>query len=154
MNFGLVSRLLSVVMVIIALAFALCLGVSIFLDSEADQRLTIAAYSASLATALIFAGILYWTGRKAPQRFYRREALSVIGLGWILSSLLGSIPFLVVTPHIGVTGAIFESVSGITTTGASVLSDLESLPYSLLFWRSLSQWIGGMGVVVFFVAGL
>lgn len=152
MNFGLVSRLLSVVMVIIALAFALCLGVSIFLDNEKDQGLTIAAFGASLATALLAAGMLYWVGRKAPQRFYRREALSVIGLGWILSSLLGSIPFLVITPYIGISGAVFESVSGITTTGASVLSDLESLPYSLLFWRSLSQWIGGMGVVVFFVA--
>ena len=152
MNFGLVSRLLSVVMVIIALAFALCLCVSILLDNEPDQGLTIAAFGTSLATSLIAAGFLYWVGRKAPQRFYRREALSVIGLGWILSSLLGSIPFLIATPHIGISGAIFESVSGITTTGASVLSDLEQLPHSILFWRSLSQWIGGMGVVVFFVA--
>ena len=69
MNFGLVSRLLSVVLIIISLAFALCLCVSIFLDEDANQTLTTAAFGVSLATSLLSAGILYRIGRKAPQRF-------------------------------------------------------------------------------------
>ncbi len=152
MNFPLVSRLLSVIMVILALAFATCLGVVFLLDSDSERSTTSVAFIASISASLLAAGLLYGTSRKASNRFFRREALSIIGLGWILSSLLGSIPYLVITPEIGISGAIFESVSGLTTTGASVLTHLEELPPSLLFWRSLSQWIGGMGVVVFFVA--
>ncbi len=152
MNFALVARLLSVVLLILALAFTTCLAVSTFLDSESVRPLATKAFVASIATSLLTAAFLYWTGRNATHRFFRREALSIIGLGWIVSSLLGSIPYLILTPQIGISGAIFESVSGLTTTGASVLEDLERLPASLLFWRALSQWIGGMGVVVFFVA--
>ena len=85
-------------------------------------------------------------------KFYQREAMCVIGVGWILASLLGAIPFFAFSPEIGMPDAFFESASGLTTTGASVLNDLESYPPSMLFWRCMSQWIGGMGVVVFFVA--
>lgn len=152
MNFPLVSRLLSVVMLIMALAFATCLGLAFLLDPDATRSITSNAFLISIIASLLAAGALYATGRKASNRFFRREALSIIGLGWILSSLVGCIPYLLITPEIGITGAIFESVSGLTTTGASVLTNLEELPASLLFWRSLSQWIGGMGVVVFFVA--
>ena len=152
MNFPLVSRLLSVVLAIMALAFAACLIVSFILDADKTRPITSSAFLASISVSLLLAGVMYGSGRKASPRFFRREALSVIGLGWILCSLVGAVPYLVILPEIGITNAIFESVSGITTTGASVLTDLESLPPSLLFWRSLSQWIGGMGVVVFFVA--
>lgn len=152
MNFALVARLLSMVMVILALAFASCLGVSFLLDQEDHADLSREAFYASIATSLLAALLLYWVGRRPSRKFFRKEALCVIGLGWILASLVGSIPYIVTTPEIGFAGAIFESASGLTTTGASVLSDLEQLPRSLLFWRSLSQWIGGIGVVVFFVA--
>ncbi len=152
MNFRLVSRLLSVALAIMALAFGACLAISLALDEDKTRPITSAAFLSSIAVSLMLAGALYGSGRKASSRFFRREALSIIGLGWILCSFVGAVPYLVILPEIGVAGAIFESVSGITTTGASVLTDLEKLPPSLLFWRSLSQWIGGMGVVVFFVA--
>ncbi len=152
MNFALVSRLLSVVLLVIALAFASCLAISFLLDADSVRGLASRAFLAAIGTTLAAAAALYWAGRNASQRFFRREALSIIGLGWIICSLLGSIPYLILTPEIGVSGAIFESVSGLTTTGASVLEQLEEKPASLLFWRALSQWIGGMGVVVFFVA--
>jgi trk system potassium uptake protein TrkH len=152
MNFKLVSRLLSVVMVILALAFATCYGVVLLLDTGSERPITGRAFLFSIAVSLASAGALFITSRNASTRFFRREALSIIGLGWILSSIVGCVPYLFITPEIGIAGAIFESVSGLTTTGASVLTNLEELPRSLLFWRSLSQWIGGMGVVVFFVA--
>lgn len=152
MNFPLVSRLLGVVMLILAMAFGLCFGVSLAMDRPDDSTHAPAAFIGALGTALFAAGLLFWAGRGADRKFHRKEALCTIGLGWILTSIVGAIPYLVLTPHAGMAGAIFESASGLTTTGASVLTDLEQLPPSLLFWRSLSQWIGGMGVVVFFVA--
>jgi len=151
MNFALVSKLISVVMLSLAVAFGICLGVSYALDTS-NAAIAKNAFIASIATALVAAGLLYWFGRNSGTKFLQKEALCTIGLSWILASLVGSIPYLILTPFLGFAGAIFESTSGLTTTGASVLSDLESLPRSLLFWRSLSQWIGGMGVVVFFVA--
>ncbi len=152
MNFALVSRLLSTVMLILALAFAVCLGLSGLLDKSSEFERSRNAFLLSIGVALTLSWIFYYVGRGAPKKFFQKEALCVIGLGWILSSVVGSIPYLVITPQIGFANAIFESTSGLTTTGASVLSNLEELPHSLLFWRAMSQWIGGMGVVVFFVA--
>ncbi|MEM9159615.1 MAG: TrkH family potassium uptake protein [Verrucomicrobiota bacterium] len=152
MNYKLIARLLSMIMLILTLAFGVCLAVSIWMDSGPSALIAREAFMASIATSLASALLLFWVGRNASFKFFRKEALAVIGLSWILASVIGAIPYIILTPHIGSSGAIFESASGITTTGASVLSDLESLPKSLLFWRALSQWIGGMGVVVFFVA--
>ena len=152
MNFAIVSRLLSTILLILGLAFAVCLGVSRILDDPSDAVLSRNGFLISIGISLTASWIFYYIGRKAPRKFFQKEALCVIGLGWILSSILGSVPYLVIAPEIGIANAIFESTSGLTTTGASVLSNLEELPPSLLFWRSLSQWIGGMGVVVFFVA--
>nr|WP_234043825.1 TrkH family potassium uptake protein [Cerasicoccus arenae] len=83
---------------------------------------------------------------------FRKEALATIGLGWILASLLGAIPYYLILPDSTFADGVFESASGFTTTGASVYGDLSIFPRGLLFWRCLSQWIGGLGVVVFFVA--
>lgn len=141
-------------MLILALAFALCVGISFQLDDASTGRLSREAFIAATVIALASAAIFFWVGRKHTKKFFRKEALATIGLAWLLASLVGSIPYLIIVPEVGLSGAIFESASGLTTTGASVLSNLEQLPPSLLFWRSLSQWIGGMGVVVFFVAVL
>lgn len=154
MNFPLVSKLLGVVMLILTMAFALSLAVAFLLDGPSASPVSHEAFIAATITALAAAGIFFWIGRSHENKFFRKEALCIIGIGWLMASLVGSIPYLIITPDIGISGAIFESASGLTTTGASVLSDLEQLPPSLLFWRSLSQWIGGIGVVVFFVAVL
>ena len=150
MNFPLVSRLLGVVMLILSLAFGLCLVIAFWLDTS--ENASRQAFVLAAGISVFAAGLFFWIGRKHTHKFFRKEALAVIGIGWILASLLGSIPYIVMLPEIGFSGAIFEGTSGLTTTGASVLTNLEDLPVSLLFWRALSQWIGGMGVVVFFVA--
>lgn len=152
MNYSLVSRLLSVIMLILSLAFGLCFTMTFFLDTPEQSYITRQAFIASAATALSAAALLFWMGRGYNKKFFNREALCVIGIGWILASFVGAIPYLLILPDAGIANSLFESTSGLTTTGASVFSDLESMPHSLLFWRSLSQWIGGMGVVVFFVA--
>lgn len=139
-------------MLILAVAFGASLGVSKLMDAPADAGITQQAFVAGIMTSIFAAAMLFWVGRSHTHKFFRKEALAVIGLGWLLASLVGAIPYLIVTPEIGFSGAYFETASGFTTTGASVFSHLERLPPSLLFWRSLTQWIGGMGVVVFFVA--
>ena len=109
--------------------------------------------------------ILTFSGKNAQGPIYRREALAVVGLGWILAGLLGAIPFYISqtqrAPEIpmSVADAIFESMSGLTTTGSSVLSDVEmpqtgkpAIPRCILFWRSFTHFLGGMGIVVLFVA--
>lgn len=106
---------------------------------------------AILATSLT-AGVFSLLGRQAKMRLFKKEALALIGLGWILCSIFGALPFLFVLEDCRFSDALFESTSGLTTTGASVFTGFENWPRSILFWRCLTQWIGGLGVVVFFVA--
>jgi len=78
-----------------------------------------------------------------------RESIFVIVFGWLACSLAGSLPFIIYGPPFTLLDAVFESVSGFTTTGASILPDPESLPYGLLFWRAFTHWIGGVGIIAF-----
>lgn len=92
--------------------------------------------------------------QKSPKdsKFYAREGFVAVALSWIVMSILGAIPFFVSGEIPNCVDAIFEIVSGFTTTGASILVDVEALSHSMLFWRSFSHWIGGMGVLVFILA--
>lgn len=96
--------------------------------------------------------ISYLLGCRGNNKFFRREAMLIVGLGWISASLIGALPYYILQKDCSYADAFFESASGITTTGASVFSDLEGMSSGLQFWRCLSQWIGGLGIVVFFVA--
>jgi len=81
-----------------------------------------------------------------------REGFAVVTLGWIAASFFGTLPFLFSGHFLSFADAFFETVSGFTTTGASILTDIEALPKSLLYWRSLTQWLGGMGIMALFLA--
>ncbi|MBO5061002.1 MAG: TrkH family potassium uptake protein [Clostridia bacterium] len=91
---------------------------------------------------------------KAPKKksMYAREGFIAVALSWIVLSIFGALPFYISGFIPSFIDALFETVSGFTTTGASILTDVEALPKSLLFWRSFTHWIGGMGVLVFLVA--
>ena len=92
--------------------------------------------------------------RKKPQNrsFYAKEGFITVALGWIVFSISGALPFIISGEIPDVFNALFETISGYTTTGATILSDVESLSKSLLFWRSFTHWIGGMGVLVFILS--
>ncbi len=98
------------------------------------------------------AGILFLLCRKAGRFFGAREGLVCVGISWIVLSLLGCLPFFISGRIPNFFDALFETVSGFTTTGASILSDVEGLPKGLLYWRSFTHWVGGMGVLVFLLA--
>ncbi len=109
---------------------------------------------ASTAIGLAVAGGLYLIGRNAKGEIYRREALATVGLSWIITAAIGGLPFFLTgeIPHF--TDCYFESMSGLTTTGASILTSIEDKPKAILFWRSFLHFLGGLGIIVLFVAVL
>ena len=102
-------------------------------------------------TIVVGAACWFFT-RNAPKNFYRREGYIIVTLGWVLFSIFGSLPFFLSGAIPSFANAFFETMSGFTTTGASILDDIESLSHGILFWRSITQWIGGMGIIVLSLA--
>jgi trk system potassium uptake protein TrkH len=110
------------------------------------------AFVYSMAIAFLAGVLLLWFSRRTQEELLRKEGMLVVGLGWLLAALFGCLPFLLSGVIANPISAYFETMSGFTTTGATVLSDLESLPKGILFWRSFTHWLGGMGIIVLFVA--
>ena len=108
-------------------------------------------YPICVGICLLF-GILLTARKPKNKAMYAKEGLVTVALSWIVMSIFGSLPFVISGSIPSVIDAVFETVSGFTTTGASILSDVEALPKSVAFWRSFTHWIGGMGVLVFLVA--
>jgi len=103
----------------------------------------------------IFTGaILGFSTRKHPKNIGRKEGYVIVAITWIIISLFGTLPFLLSQTIPNFTDAFFETMSGFTTTGATILTDIEAMPKGILFWRSMTHWIGGMGIIVFTVAVL
>jgi trk system potassium uptake protein len=152
MNYPIIFKLLGIILVALGIAFCLSLGVGLLCASDSNEKHALLGFGISIVIAWGLAFVFFLLGRKGDNKILRKEALCVIGLGWILAILIGALPYLIVLDDCRISDAVFESASGLTTTGASVFSHLESFPKSLLFWRAMSQWIGGLGVVVFFVA--
>lgn len=112
-----------------------------------------AGFSFAAAMALCFLFGVPLTVRKPKNMvFYTKEGFVSVSLSWIVLSVMGSLPFLFSGSITNPVDALFETVSGFTTTGASILSDVEALPRCILFWRSFTHWIGGMGVLVFLLS--
>ncbi len=97
-------------------------------------------------------GILLTVKKPQNQVFYLKEGCIITSLSWILLSIVGALPFVLTGEIPSFTDALFETISGFTTTGASILLDVEALSYTSIFWRSFTHWIGGMGVLVFLMA--
>lgn len=107
----------------------------------------------SFVITLISGGILHlFTKSHRREEVRHREAFIIVTLTWLIMSFFGSLPYILTGTFDSFTDAYFESMAGFTTTGASVVTDIEVLPKGLLFWRSMTQWIGGMGIIVFALA--
>ncbi|NMA73568.1 MAG: TrkH family potassium uptake protein [Bacteroidales bacterium] len=114
-----------------------------------------------LSSFLITAGItavcgvlLYLYGKKGSKELNRKDGYIIVTLSWITVSTFGMLPFYISGYIPSITDAFFESISGFTSTGSSILDNIEEFPHGLLFWRSLTQWIGGLGIVFFTIAVL
>ncbi|HDQ40004.1 MAG TPA: TrkH family potassium uptake protein [Desulfonatronum sp.] len=109
----------------------------------------------SMVCSTFLGSFLYLGWRKhAPETVTSREAMAIVALCWISAGLFGAMPFYLNEAFDSFTDALFESISGFTTTGSSVLVDIEAVAPGLLFWRSMTQWLGGMGIIVLSVAVL
>ena len=110
------------------------------------------AFLASAAISIIIGVILTLINKSHSKDIYTKEGLVIVVLAWLVMSAIGALPFVISGDIPSYFDAFFENVSGFTTTGASILRDVESLSRSALFWRCFTHWIGGMGVLVFIVA--
>ena len=110
------------------------------------------AFLVTMALIAVLTTILFLLCRKAPSAFYAKEGLVCVGISWVVLSLVGCLPFYISREIPVYIDAFFEIVSGFTTTGSSILPNVEALSGSLLYWRSFSHWLGGMGVLVFLLA--
>lgn len=146
-NFPIVLRIIGLLLLIEAGFMLLPLLVSL-LYGERDGALAF-LYSA-LATAVCGAGLYHVPTRNSRMR--RREGFLLTGVVWIVFSLFSILPFYFTGVHTNIVNAFFESMSGFTTTGMTLIKDLNPVPHSILFWRALSQWIGGMGIILFTLA--
>lgn len=151
MNTAIIYKLLSMVLLALSAVFALCACAGLLLG-ESIRDDSIQAFILTVAVSIGIALICHILGRKGEAKLFRREALFVIGISWILATFIGALPYILTHVNGSIADAIFESASGLTTTGATAYSDFHEFPKSLLIWRSMSQWAGGLGVVVFFVA--
>ena len=148
MNFKMMGRFIAQIISIEALFMLPALGISLFYGEQSAAI----GFAYSIGIILVLSAVLFALCRKAGRVFGAREGLVCVALGWASLSILGSLPFYISREISHFIDALFETASGFTTTGSSILSDVEALSKGLLYWRSFSHWLGGMGVLVFLLA--
>ena len=147
MNYRMIARILGMVLLILAallvlpLIAGLCYG-----ENVLNFAVTIAAAAALGGIFMLF--------KPKNRDIYAREGFTAVGLSWILMSLIGALPFVISGDIPSYVDALFETVSGFTTTGSTLLTDIEAMSRGCMFWRMFTHWIGGMGVLVFIMAVL
>ncbi|MAG88396.1 MAG: potassium transporter [Zunongwangia sp.] len=124
---------------------------SVLISFIYKDGVTLGMSAAALVTLLI-GTLLMFTTRGHRKELKVREGYIIVSFGWIFMALSGSLPYVMTKAIPDFTNAFFETMSGYTTTGASILNDIESIPKGVLFWRSLTHWIGGMGIIVLAIA--
>jgi Trk-type K+ transport system membrane component len=134
---------------LLGVAFVVCEGVAWLAADAAVVQLDF-LYLASACFAV--AAISWFISRGRRAEYHRRDAMILVVLAWVITGLVGALPYLITGTCSRFIDAAFESFSGFTTTGASVLSDVEQLPHAVLFWRSLTHFLGGVGILIMFIA--
>ena len=146
-NFKIIYKIIGTLLFIEAAMMMWCLGLSIYLH-EKDML----AFLISIAVTVLGGVGFRRLGRGDDRTLGRREAYLLVTLTWIIFSLFGSLPFMLSGTITNFTDAYFKTISGFTTTGCSIIDDVEVLPHATLFWRTMTQWIGGLGIVFFTIA--
>jgi trk system potassium uptake protein TrkH len=142
-NFRSVLKIIGLILLISAFSFLFCMPVALIYSEPVSPFLL------SFVIALVPGALLYFLpGSHLNQKITTREGYLSVTLGWVALVLSGALPYLLSGEMDNVVNAIFESVSGYTTTGASILTDIEIVPKSVLFWRSFTHWIGGIGIIL------
>ncbi|MBR1667559.1 MAG: TrkH family potassium uptake protein [Bacteroidaceae bacterium] len=145
-NWKLIAKIMGFLLFIEAGLMMLCQGVCWLYDEG------IKAFSPAIAIALLLGITGVIVGRNAGRKMGRKDGYIVVSVVWVLFTLIGMLPFLLDGYVPDVASAFFETMSGFTSTGATIIDNLDAMPRGLLFWRSLTQWIGGIGIVFFTIA--
>ena len=148
MNYKMMGRFLAQILFIEGIFMIPALAISYFLGEGS----AVYGFCWSIGIILAVAASLWLGCKSAPSAFYAKEGLVCVSISWIVLSLMGCLPFYISREIPRYVDAFFEIVSGFTTTGSSILTDVEALSKGLLYWRSFSHWLGGMGVLVFLLA--
>ncbi|MBQ6379763.1 MAG: TrkH family potassium uptake protein [Prevotella sp.] len=146
-NFRIISKIIGSLLFIEAFFMAWCTAMS-FYYHEDDQLAFLMSLLVTFGSGFLF----LFMGRNAENSLSRRDAYLLVTAVWLIFSLFGMFPFLIHGSITNLTDAYFETISGFTTTGATILDDVECLPHGILFWRSMMQWIGGLGILFFTIA--
>ena len=146
-NWHIISKIIGSLLFIEAFFMAWCVGVSFYFQE--DDTL---AFLMSMLITFGCAFLFLLMGRNARNSLNRHDAFVVVTAVWIIFSFFGMFPFLIHGSCTNITDAYFETMSGFSTTGSSIFDDVERLPRGILFWRSLTQWVGGLGMVFFTIA--
>lgn len=148
MRLAIVAKFLAVIALVISASMSLPLAWSAF-----DSWLGFRDFAISIAIGIAISAALYIAGRRGkPSDLGTREAFATVTFSWVVASMIGSLPYLISGHAKSFTNAFFEAMSGFTTTGATILTDVEACPDSMLLWRCQTQWLGGMGIVVLTIA--
>lgn len=148
MNYKMMGRFIGHILLVEAGFMTVPLAISL----AQKERMAAIGFAASFGIILVLALLLSMLCKGSKKGFRAREGLVCVGVSWIVMSLLGSLPFYISREIPSYLDALFETVSGFTTTGASILPEVEILSKGILYWRSFTHWLGGMGVLVFVLA--
>ena len=148
MNYKIMGRFIAQILILEGLFMLPAAGIS----AGYGEWRSVQSFLLTIVLILATWGILMLLCRKAPKTMGAKDGLVCVGLSWIIMSIFGCLPFWFSREIPNYVDAFFETVSGFTTTGASILSDVEALPWGMLYWRSFTHWVGGMGVLVFLLA--
>lgn len=148
MNYKMIGKFIGKILLVEAVFMLPAYAISLYYHEEEAVR----ALLITMVITLLTGGVMVAMTRGTRKGFHAKEGMVCVGISWIVLALFGALPFFFsgAIPHY--VDALFEIVSGFTTTGASILPEVESMPYGLLYWRSFSHWLGGMGVLVFLLA--
>ncbi|MFQ9893611.1 MAG: TrkH family potassium uptake protein [Emergencia sp.] len=147
-NFNGVIRMMGMLLLVLGCCLLPCLLVAFIFGETAS----ILGFLSAILPCFILGIILIKSFRPSLIRLKARDGFLIVSLCWLVASLIGAVPFTVSGAIPSYVDAFFETCSGFSTTGSSILSEIESLPKSMLFWRSFTHWLGGMGIIVFAMA--
>ena len=149
MNYRRISRFVGILLMFMAGAMSTSLFWAWWLE---DTWKTVSAFVVSVLITLGAGAIAWWVGRSETGTIFRREALAIVALAWLSIGAFGGLPYLLDGAFVNPADAYFETISGFTTTGSTVLSEIEHLSHAAHWWRGMTHWLGGMGIIVLFVA--
>ena len=148
MNYKVISNYLGKILLLEAILMLPSLAIAFITDGTRS----IASFAISIAVSAAVGLTLLYLVKPKTRNIYSREGCVIVAMSWVVMSLVGAVPMMLSGAIPSYIDAVFETISGFTTTGATILVDIESLPKSVLYWRSFTHWIGGMGVLIFILA--